>query len=72
LWRSLKYELIYLKAFENGIQLKQEVNEWFEWYNERRLHQSLDYKTPNQVYGQVNQDNDAVENRKVMVKIQRF
>jgi putative transposase len=72
LWRSLKYELIYLKAFENGIHLKQEVNEWFEWYNERRLHQSLDYKTPNQVYGQVNQDNDAVENRKVMVKIQRF
>jgi putative transposase len=54
LWRSLKYELIYLKAFENGIHLKQEVNEWFEWYNERRLHQSLDYKTPNQVYGLVN------------------
>lgn len=54
LWRSLKYELIYLKVFENGIHLKQEVNEWFEWYNERRLHQSLDYKTPNQVYGLVN------------------
>lgn len=55
LWRSLKYELIYLKAFEDGKHLEKEVNGWFEWYNDKRLHQSLDCKTPNQVYEQVNQ-----------------
>lgn len=50
LWRSLKYELIYLMAFENGKHLHQEVKKWFDWYNEERSHQSLDYKTPNEVY----------------------
>jgi len=50
LWRSLKYELIYLKSFENGQQLRQEVKQWFEWYNQVRPHQGLGYKTPNQVY----------------------
>lgn len=50
LWRSLKYELIYLMAFENGRHLHQEVKKWFDWYNEERGHQSLDYKTPNEVY----------------------
>lgn len=55
-WRSLssgesiKYELIYLKAFEGGRHLSQEVERWFEWYNQERFHQALGYKTPNQVY----------------------
>jgi putative transposase len=43
LWRSLKYELIYIKAFENG----QEVEHWFDWYNQVRPHQRLHYSTPN-------------------------
>jgi len=50
LWRSLKYELIYLKSFENGAELRQEVKQWFEWYNQVRPHQGLKYKTPNEVY----------------------
>jgi putative transposase len=50
LWRSLKYELIYLMAFENGTHLNQEVKKWFNWYNQERLHQSLDYRTPDEVY----------------------
>jgi putative transposase len=50
LWRSLKYELIYLKGFENGQQLRAEVKRWFGWYNQVRPHQGLDYQTPNQVY----------------------
>lgn len=50
LWRSLKYELIYLKSFDNGAQLRQEVKQWFEWYNQVRPHQGLGYKTPNEVY----------------------
>ena len=50
LWRSVKYELIYIKAFEDGKELKKEVNNWFSWYNQERLHQSLEYQPPNQVY----------------------
>ena len=52
LWRSLKYELIYLKAFEDGSHLNQEVRKWFDWYNQHRLHQSLRYTTPDEVYFQ--------------------
>ena len=50
LWRSVKYELIYIKEFKDGKELIKEVNEWFIWYNHERLHQSLEYQTPNQFY----------------------
>lgn len=52
LWRSLKYELIYLMAFEDGIHLNKEVRKWFDWYNQVRLHQALNYRTPDIVYGE--------------------
>ena len=50
LWRSLKYELIYLMAFEDGIHLNKEVRKWFNWYNQERPHQALNYRTPELVY----------------------
>ena len=50
LWRSFKYELIYIKEFEDGKHLQEEVDQWFCWYNELRPHQALDYQTPEQVY----------------------
>jgi putative transposase len=50
LWRSIKYELIYIKAFEDGKHLKKEVKDWFNWYNMERPHQALDYQKPDQVY----------------------
>lgn len=52
LWRSLKYELIYIHAFEDGKQLTEEVKKWFNFYNKERFHQALEYQTPEQVYGQ--------------------
>lgn len=50
LWRSVKWELIYLKAFENGKHLTQEVKDWFHWYNRQRPHQSLNYQTPDEIF----------------------
>ena len=50
LWRSVKYECVYLKAFDDATHLKQELTIWFEWYNTERPHQSLNDSTPNQVY----------------------
>lgn len=52
LWRSLKYELIYIYEFDDGQHLNQEVKNWIKWYNHERFHQALDYKTPYFVYQQ--------------------
>jgi putative transposase len=49
-WRSIKYENIYLHSYENVKELYQGVKEYIDFYNNRRLHQSLDYKTPSEIY----------------------
>jgi putative transposase len=50
LWRSLKYEEVYLKAYESVRELESGLEGWFGFYNHERLHQSLDYRTPAEVY----------------------
>jgi putative transposase len=50
LWRSLKYEDIYLKHYQSVDELYDGLVRYFYTYNHQRLHQSLDYKTPAQVY----------------------
>jgi len=50
LWRSVKYENVYLNVYENGLILWKGLNDYFRFYNNERLHQSLDYQTPKQVY----------------------
>lgn len=50
LWRSVKYELIYLKEYENAFQLHRDLKIYFEYYNKKRPHQSFDYKTPFEMY----------------------
>lgn len=50
LWRSVKYEDIYLKDYQDAPDLKQGLSGYFEYYNTSRLHQSLNYQTPYQVH----------------------
>jgi len=50
LWRSVKYEDIYLKAYEDGWQLEKGMDTYFCFYNQVRTHQSLKYRTPAMVY----------------------
>ena len=50
LWRTVKYEEIYLKRYESIPELKAGLNDYFQYYNESRLHQGLGYQTPQQVY----------------------
>ncbi len=50
LWRSLKYEDVYLKAYDSVAQAKESINAWFHLYNKARRHQSLQRKTPDTVY----------------------
>lgn len=49
-WKTIKYEDIYLKVYENGIDLYNGVKAFMEFYNQARLHQSLHYKTPESIY----------------------
>ena len=50
LWRSVKYECIYINVFEDGVKLYEGLNQYFTFYNNERIHQSLDYKTPQSLY----------------------
>jgi putative transposase len=50
LWRSVKYENIYLKGYENLREAKAGLTEYFEFYNTERPHQSLGYKYPEDVH----------------------
>ena len=50
LWRSVKYEEVYLHAYCDGGEARVRLRDYFETYNSRRLHQSLDYRTPDEVF----------------------
>jgi putative transposase len=50
LWRSLKYEEIYLKGYANGFEAAEGIKEYFQFFNEERMHQSLKYQTPKAVW----------------------
>jgi putative transposase len=51
LWRSLKYECVYLNAFETGSEARAGIGKWIAFYNQTRPHSSLDGKTPDMWYG---------------------
>jgi putative transposase len=50
LWRSVKYEDIYLRAYENGRELQAGLTRYLDFYNRRRMHQSHEYQTPDEIY----------------------
>jgi putative transposase len=50
LWRSVKYECIYLHAFETGTDLRAGLTSWIAYYNTRRPHSTLAGRTPDEAY----------------------
>ena len=50
LWRTVKYEEVYLKAYSNGWEAKAGLDAYFRFYNTQRPHQALDYRTPAEVF----------------------
>ncbi|SHJ06049.1 putative transposase [Halodesulfovibrio aestuarii] len=50
LWRSLKYECIYLKEFQNGKEVRHALADWFDFYNHRRPHFTFDGDKPMNIY----------------------
>ena len=52
LWRSVKYECVYLHSFESVMELRTALTDYFDLHNHRKPHQALDYKTPFSVFEQ--------------------
>ena len=50
LWWTVKHEWVYLRPAANGIEQKRSLAEFFDWYNLRRPHQALDWRTPDEAY----------------------
>ena len=50
LWRTVKYEEVYLKAYANSTEARRELGAYFRFYNEQRPHQALGYRTPAEVF----------------------
>ena len=50
LWWTVKYQYLYLHAFDNGLQLRSGLTQWFGHYNRERSHQALNDMTPDEVY----------------------
>ncbi len=50
LWRTVKYEEVYLKDYQTVKDAQSSLKQYFEFYNKERLHQALQYKTPEFIY----------------------
>lgn len=50
LWRTIKYEEVYLKDYQSPKEARKSIAKYVDFYNNERLHQSLSYKTPSEVY----------------------
>ena len=50
LWRSVKYEEVYLKAYSSATDTKKQLSAYFEFYNLKRPHSSLDKMNPDEFY----------------------
>jgi putative transposase len=50
LWRTVKYEEVYLKDYQSVIDAESGLSQYFDFYNQERLHQSLGYMTPQEVH----------------------
>ncbi len=50
LWRSLKYEEVFIKAYSTVSEARKGINAWILFYNDRRPHQALEYRTPREVF----------------------
>jgi len=50
LWRSVKYERVYLKAYDSVSAARADIDDYLAWYNAQRSHSSLNRATPDEAY----------------------
>ncbi len=71
LWRTVKYENIYLYGYQNIPEARDGLRKYFEFYNKKRFHRSLNYKTPWQVYyGEFEKGIVATGNKQKFITLQ--
>jgi putative transposase len=63
LWRSVKYEEVYIKEYQSVADAVSNLQAYFTFYNQERLHQALAYQTPATVYGERRQAVNDVDRR---------
>jgi putative transposase len=54
LWRTIKYEEVYLHEHSSPKEARQSLSSYIQFYNQQRLHQALGYQTPANIYHQIN------------------
>ena len=65
LWRTVKYEEVYLKTYADAREARRELRDYFRFYNDQRPHQALGYRTPAEVYHQaINVPEEAPKERR--------
>jgi putative transposase len=62
LWRTVKYEEVYLKAYETAADSRAQIGAYLKFYNEERPHASLGYKTPKEIYFGLESPDGFVDN----------
>jgi putative transposase len=67
-WRTIKYEEIYLNEYKNIKELQKAIAKYMDAYNKKRLHSSLGYKTPNEVYFQADNNLNS-KGEKLLLKV---
>ncbi|MBM1818240.1 transposase, partial [Sulfitobacter pseudonitzschiae] len=72
LWRTLKYECVYLHAWETGSQARTGVRNWMEFYNHRRPHKALGGRPPAVAYSLQIEATQPDRKRPVMPRFQAF
>ena len=71
LWRSVKYEEVYLHEYTSPKEARVQLQNYFEFYNSKRLHQALGYQTPAEVYFQKKRSTPHIEGMNVRTRNRR-
>ena len=66
LWRSIKYEEVYLKAYQNGTEARKGIGAYLAFYNQERPHQALGYRSPGQVFHAVSPQRCLLEHPRAL------
>ena len=71
LWRSLKYEEVYLRAYQTVADARHSITAYFEFYNHERLHQALGYRPPRHVFEEARRVESSGAGEKPLVPVAR-
>ena len=72
LWRSIKYEEVYLKAYQNGTEARKGIGAYLAFYNQERPHQTMGYRSPGQVFQAVSPQRCLLEHPRALHRMKVY